>query len=58
MNPDRRSTFLRNILQAVETRHEAVLKAERDYSSTLRQLMEQAIARDPEPPAADDSTQP
>ena len=57
MNPDRRAALLRNILQAVETRSEAILRAERDYSNTLRQLLDQALARDTEAPAPSDPDQ-
>ena len=50
MDPERKYTYIRNVLQAVETRAEAIITAERAYSSTLRQLMEQAFALTPQPP--------
>lgn len=42
--------MLRNILQAAETRHAAVLKAEQDYSAALRQLLDKGFKL-PEPEA-------
>lgn len=47
MHPDRKATLIRNVLQAVESRNTAVLKAEQDYSATLRQLLEQAMSPAP-----------
>lgn len=35
--------LLRNILQAAETKHAAIIKAEQDYSATLRQLLDRGI---------------
>jgi hypothetical protein len=50
VDPERKYTYSRNVLQAVETRAEAIIKAERDYSNTLRQIMEQAFALSPTQP--------
>lgn len=56
MHPDRRSTLIRNVLQAVESRNTAVLKAEQDYSATLRQLLEQAMSPAPISEVSSDAT--
>lgn len=45
MNPE---ALLRNILQAAETKHAAVIKAEQDYSAALRQLLDKGV-KTPEP---------
>ena len=50
MNPE---AMLRNILQAAETRHATILKAEQDYSATLRQLLDKGLKL-AEPEAAHD----
>ena len=46
MNPE---AMLRNILQAAETKHAAIIKAEQDYSAALRQLLDKGFkAMEPE----------
>ncbi len=40
MNPD---AMLRSILQAVETKHAAILKAEQEYATALRQLLDKGL---------------
>lgn len=42
MNPE---ALLRSILQAAETKHATVLKAEQDFSAALRQLLDKQMSR-------------
>jgi hypothetical protein len=46
MDPLRKYTLTRNMMQAIEKRDAAIIRAERDCTDALRQLLDQAMAVD------------